>query len=155
MADGLFITVDGIPGEVTQKAHKDKIAGLSYSYAVDLPMGGGGAGDGIGKPTPSPATFSKRFDRATPKLFETLVKGKHIKFVLVEFERVVSGKPVIYHTVRFDDVLLTHIAHSASEGEFESVAFVAQKARIEHRQFNAKGAVTGTTVVEWDWKLMK
>ncbi|MGQ0603574.1 MAG: Hcp family type VI secretion system effector [Anaerolineales bacterium] len=150
MAENIFITVDGIPGEVTRKGHEGKIAGLAYDYEVMANVGSG-SGGGAGKPTQSPVTIVKLLDKATPKLFESLVKGKHIKFVLLEFERATAkGKNEIYLVIRLDDVLIVNIHQSTDAdepGEFEEVAFSAGKIRTEHKPSG--------NVVEWDWKTMK
>jgi type VI secretion system secreted protein Hcp len=149
MAEKFFVTIDGIPGEVTRKGHEGKIAGLAYDYAVSNSGGsGGGGGGGAGRPVQTAFTFVKEVDKATPKLFEALVKGKHIKFVLLEFERTdAKGKRAIYYSLRLDDVLITslHQSTDADEpGEFEEVGLDAAKIRLEHKPSG--------NVAEWDWK---
>ena len=82
--------------------------------------------------------------------------------MLIEFERKVAGVSAVYYTVRLEDVTLAHIGlytdgsqpGPGGVAEFETVSFWPEKIRIEQRQFDSKGGVTGTTVVEWDWKKM-
>jgi type VI secretion system secreted protein Hcp len=142
MAYEFYVTIEGsksgiIKGDVVRRGHEGKIAGLAFDYEVMMEQSRRGSGQAAGKRQHSPVTITKRWDVATPRLFQVLVTGETLKSVLIEFEGTdrKTGKKVIYHTVKLTNASLTDIFQYADTdtGELEDVSFIFQKIEIENR----------------------
>ena len=91
MAYEFYVTIEGsksgiIKGDVVRRGHEGKIAALAFDYEVMLEQSRRGSGQAAGKRQHSPVTITKRWDVATPRLFQVLVTGEALKSVLIEFE---------------------------------------------------------------------
>jgi type VI secretion system secreted protein Hcp len=143
MAYEFYVTIEGsksgiIKGDVVKRGHEGKIAGLAFDYEVLVEqVARRGSGQAAGKRQHSPITITKRWDVATPRLFQALVTGEILKSVLVEFEGTdrKTGRKVIYHTVKLTNASLTDIFQYADvdTGELEDVSIVFQKIEIENK----------------------
>ena len=142
MAYEFYVTIEGsksgiIKGDAVRRGHEGKIAGLAFDYEVIVEQSRSGAGQAAGKRQHSPITITKRWDVATPRLFQALVTGETLKSVLIEFEGAdrKSGKKLIYHTVKLTNVSITDIFQyaDADTGELEDVSFVFRKIEIENK----------------------
>lgn len=142
MAYEFYVTIEGsksglIKGDVVKRGHEGKIAGLAFDYEVMRGQTRSGSGQATGKRQHSPITVTKRWDIATPRLFQALVTGEVFKSVLIEFEATdrKTGKRVIYHTVKLSSVTLVDIWQyaDAEAGEVEDVSFVFRKIEIENK----------------------
>lgn len=76
MAAGIFLRIDGIPGDATDKDHKGWIALLSWSHAGQAGVAPCSSGD---------FSLTKRLDIASPLLFNCCANGKLIPKARVEF----------------------------------------------------------------------
>lgn len=137
-----YVTVEGsrsgvIKGDVVKRGHAGQIAGLAFDYEVVVEQTRRGSGQAVGKRQHSPITITKRWDVATPRLFQALVTGEILKSVLIEFEGVdrKTGKKVIYHTIKLTGVSIVDIFQyaDADTRELEDVSFVFQKIEIENK----------------------
>ena len=142
MAYEFHVTIEGsksglIKGDVVKRGHEGKIAGLAFDYEVIVAQSVRGSGQAAGKRQHSPITITKRWDVATPRLFQVLVTGETLKSVLIEFEGTdrKTGRKVIYHTVKLTNVSITDIFQyaDADTGELEDVSFVFRKIEIENK----------------------
>ena len=136
------MTIEGsksgiIKGDVVKRGHEGKIAGLAFDYEVMIAQSRSGSGQATGKRQHSPITITKRWDVATPRLFQASVTGERLKSVLIEFEGAdrKTGKKLIYHTVKLTNASITDIFQyaDADTGELEDVSFVFQKIEIENK----------------------
>jgi type VI secretion system secreted protein Hcp len=142
MAYEFYVTIEGsksgiIKGDVIKRGHEGKIAGLAFDYEALLEQARRGSGQAAGKRQHSPITITKRWDVATPRLFQALVTGEILKSVLIEFEgtdRKTSTK-VIYHTVKLTNASIVDVFQyaDADTGELEDVSFVFRKIEIENK----------------------
>src|SRR3990172_178746 len=106
-ASDYFLKIEGIDGESKDDKHKNEIEIESWSFGASqsgsMAMGGGG---GAGKVSMQDFTFTKSFDKSSPKLFEALATGKHLKeatFVI----RKAGGEPHEYLKFTFTDALIS------------------------------------------------
>jgi type VI secretion system secreted protein Hcp len=74
----MFIKIDTIDGESTDKTHGKEIDVLSWSWGASQ-SGSMAMGGGAGKVSMQDFTFTKSLDKSSPKLFEALATGKHLK----------------------------------------------------------------------------
>lgn len=142
MAYEFYVAIEGsksgrIKGDVVRRGHEGKIAGLAFDYEVIVEQARRRSGPAAGKRQHSPITITKRWDVATPRLFQVLVSGELLKSVLIEFEGTdrKTGKKVIYHTVKLTNASIADIFQysDADTGELEDVSFVFQKIEIENK----------------------
>lgn len=142
MAYEFYVTIESsksgiIKGDVARRGHEGKIAGLAFDYEVMMEQSRRGSGQAVGKRQHSPVTITKRWDVATPRLFQALVTGETLKSVLIEFEVTdrKTGRKLIYHTVKLTNASITDIFQyaDADTGETEDVSLVFRKIEIENK----------------------
>ena len=79
-ASDYFLKIDGVDGESKDDKHKGEIDIMSWSFGASqsgsIAAGGGG---GAGKVIMQDFHFTKSVDKASPKLFEAIATGKHLK----------------------------------------------------------------------------
>lgn len=107
----IFVKVDGIDGESTQKGHEGEIEAFNFSETFrqtgDLTGGGGG---GAGKFTPGPVVFSKVQGKASIGLLRACAKGQHIPNVIITASRRGGdGKAVTFYKITLKDVFVSAI----------------------------------------------
>ena len=108
----LFVKVDGIDGESTQKGHEGEIEAFNFSetFRLNLPSGGTGGGGGAGKFTPGPVVFSKLQGKASIGLLRACAKGQHIPQVTITaFRRTGDGKSSPSYKITLKEVFVSAI----------------------------------------------
>jgi len=113
-----FLKIDGVPGESTDDGHKGWIEIESFSWGASQSSSTSGGGGGAGKVSISDFSFTSPASKASPKLFEHVVTGKHIKDVLLEL--CVAGeerKSQCYLQIMLSDVLVSSYQSQGSSGE--------------------------------------
>ena len=117
MAVDMFLELENIDGESTDKSYKDKIDVLAWSWGMSqsgsFHAGGGG---GAGKANFQDISVTKWVDKSTMTLMEHVAKGKHIasgKLVV----RKAGEKPLDYITIELKKIMITSISTGGSGGE--------------------------------------
>jgi type VI secretion system secreted protein Hcp len=154
-----FVKIDGIRGESQDKAHKDEIQVLSYSFGEDQPgtmsFGGGG---GAGKVQMRDLNFRKNVDRASPKLFLACATGEHIKNAVLTARK--AGKDQLdYFKVTLTDVLISSFT---SDGDaqvnslpVETVSLNFAEIEVEHKMQNPDGSLGAAQKTRYNLKQMQ
>jgi len=152
----MFMQLEGIPGESTDAKHKDWIEIRAYSQGFSNPVTFvGGGGGGAGKVSCGDVNVMKGIDKASPKLMEAVMTGKHIAKGTLAF-RSTSGKTgdVDYYTVVLDEIFITSVQQSdaASDGTrvMESVSLAAKKFEFTYRTQKADGSVDSPKTFSYD-----
>lgn len=125
----MFLKIDGISGESTDKTHKSQIDLLGFSFGA-RGQGSSGGGGGAGKATIQSFTITKRLDKASPLLFKAAATGKHFAKVEVAFAHKRKGKQQDYLEYKLANVLVSSIQDGTSHKGTpeEQVTFSFQKA---------------------------
>lgn len=154
----MFLKLDGVEGESTDKVHGKEIDVLSWSFGASqsgsMAMGGGG---GAGKVSFQEFHFGHKVDKSSPKLFEALVTGKHLKdatFVI----RKAGGNPVEYLKITLTDVLVSSYSTGGSSGEdipTESISLNFAQIKMTYLEQDEKGSAGAATEFGWDLKMNK
>jgi len=154
----MFIKIDTIDGESKDKAHPNEIQLESWSFGASqsgsMAMGGGG---GAGKVSFEEFHFNHKVDKSSPKLFEALVTGKHLKdatFVL----RKAGANPVEYLKITLSDVLVSSYSTGGSSGESvptESISLNFAQIKMTYLEQDEKGSAGAATEFGWDLKMNK
>lgn len=148
----IYVQIDGIKGESTDKDHKDWIEVLSVGQSISQlasPTAGGG---GTTRSQHEPFTITKQIDLASPKLYEACARGTHIKTVTIEMLRTVGNKMFKYMVVGLKEVIISHVATSGNgENLTDSVSFNYSTINWTYTQpQRADGSQGGSTTGGWD-----
>jgi type VI secretion system secreted protein Hcp len=158
MSFDAFLKIDGIPGESTDSKHKDWIEILTYHHGVFQPASStasSAGGGSSGRVDFGQLSITKLLDKATPKIFEACVTGKHIKEVLIELCRA-GGDKQKYFEIRMEQVLIGSYVNAADSGatrEFpsETITFSPGKFKITYSQQKREdGQGGGQVAAGWD-----
>jgi type VI secretion system secreted protein Hcp len=139
----MFLKIDGIKGESTDKAHKDEIDLLSFEFAASnsgsFNMGPGG---GAGKSSVTDITVSKYVDAASTELLKHCLTGKHIDKIVLTVRKA-GDTPLEYTIITLEKVLVTRYSPSGQkDGDrlTETVALNFAKIVMDYDTQNDKGA---------------
>lgn len=134
-----------IDGEATEKGHEKWMTVLGFDGDASVPVvtnGGGGAG--AGKVDLRPIVVTKPIDKATPKLFQALVTGRHLPDVQLDLVRSDgAGGDEVFYTVKLENVLVTDL-HQVDQGKadgrpLEQVSLDYQRIEITEGDGTASG----------------
>jgi type VI secretion system secreted protein Hcp len=127
MACDMFITITGIAGESTDRAHQDWIEVQWFNAEISQPVGAATSGRGGrtgGRVEFGELVVGKRIDRATPLLHQYCCTGKHIAEVDIEFCRPAGDKRP-YYVIKLKDVIIASVGHTtdaANQTQLELVS---------------------------------
>ena len=131
----LFVKIDGIDGQSTQKGHEGEIEAFNFSetFRQSGTTGGTGGGGGAGKFTPGPVVFTKVQDKASIGLIRFCAKGQHIPTVVITaFRQAADGKTSPYYKITLKDVIVSGINERSSGDQLlDEVQLVFDSARWE------------------------
>jgi type VI secretion system secreted protein Hcp len=163
MAYEFYVTIEAtkqgaLKGESVREAHKDKLAGLSYSHTITSPRDIA-TGQASGKRQHGPVTITKEWGASSPQLFQALVTNEVLKSVFFEFIHTTpDGAEEVYHTVKLANATVSQIRQVTGSGEssssaktsatydtheLEEVSFTYQRIEVENKP--------GQTSAEDDW----
>jgi len=160
MPADMFLKIDGIEGESSDKAHAGEIEVLSYSWGVSQQRSG--SASSAGSLTAGRADFQdlmivKAIDKSSPLLTQHCADGKHLASIRLELCRAGEDKqPYMKYT--FTDVIITSFQPGGSGGDgetlpTESVSFAYGKAEWEYTQTKVTGGKgSGSVAGGWDLK---
>ena len=158
MAIDMFLKLDQIVGESTDKVHAGDIEILSYSWGVSAETAHmkGAGGVAVGKASFSDLSVMKYQDSSSTSLFTSIALGKHYTKAVLVNRKTGGNAPVEFSKITLSDVYVTSIQTSGSNGGdsrlMESVSFTFGKVEIEYKTTDQKGAVAQTLKAGWDLK---
>ena len=137
-----FLKLAGIGGEATDRGHENEIKLLTWSFGVTNKGSASGGGSGAGKPKPADFVFVARTSKASPKLYQSVCTGKHLKSAVLS---VVGGgeTPIQYLSVTFENVQVTsyQVAPGETDGYPLDVAHLGYaKITYSYRPQNPDGS---------------
>jgi len=157
-ASDYFLKIEGVDGESKDDKHKNEIEIESWSFGASqsgsMAAGGGG---GAGKVSMQDFTFTKSIDKSSPKLFEALATGQHLKEAKLVL-RGAGGSQVEYLVITLSDVLVSSYSTGGSSGDdrpTESVSFNFAQIKMSYVEQDASGRAGAATEFGWDIKANK
>ena len=152
----LFLKIDGIPGESTDKTHKGEIVLESFSWGEsNSAFPSTGAGAGAGKVSMQDFHFTAKVSKASPVLMLNCANGKRIKDATMT-ARTAGNKPFEFLFYKFTDVVITSVQEGGNgERPVDQVSFAFSKITVEFKEQSPTGGVAGTTTFSWDLKANK
>jgi len=143
MAVDMFMKVKGIEGESKDKAHKNEIDILAWSWGLSnsgsAHMGGG---LGAGKANFQDLSFTKYIDKSTPDLQLACATGKHIDECVLTVRKA-GDQPLEYLIITMTDVLVTSVSTGGSGGEdrlTENCTFNFAKVKVQYAEQKKDGS---------------
>ena len=153
MAVDMFMVVDGIKGESKDKAHKEAIDVLAWSWGLSnsgsFHTGGGG---GSGKVNVQDLSFTKYVDKASADLQLACCNGKHLKSAKL-IVRKAGEKPLEYIIYDLTEILVTAVSTGGAGGEdrlTENVTLNFSKIHFEYKVQDEKGGGKDGGQYTWD-----
>jgi type VI secretion system secreted protein Hcp len=155
MAFDAFLKIDGIEGEATRKGFEKQIDILSFSWGGSNPAtigvrGGGGGGKG----TLSSLNVMRKSDSASPKLFQKMMEGEHIKKATLTLNKAGGKAPVDFIKYELETVYIDSVQTSGSEGgddaPMESIGLTFGKITFTYTPQKADGTKGSPVVGQWD-----
>jgi type VI secretion system secreted protein Hcp len=153
MAGQMFLKLDGVPGESTDRKHRDEIEVLSWAWGLaqsaSTHSGGGG---GVGKVTVNDLTFTKLLDIASPLLIRLCCNGRHVPKAVLTV-RSSGDNPLEYLTITLDEVIVSSVTVAAADGHgvpAENVTLNFARFHYAYARQRADGTLEPPVKAEWD-----
>jgi type VI secretion system Hcp family effector len=138
-ANDYFLQIDGIPGESTDRDHKDWIDVESFSWGLTLASSGSG-GAGIGKATFSDLAWFQYVDASTPKWFIAVASGKRIGTVTLDVTKVSGGRSDSFFQMIFTGTQGSGLHINGSSELFASASMTSGEiVKMRYRPQDSKG----------------
>lgn len=113
----MFLRLGTLKGESLDKAHKDEIDILAWSWGSSnsstTHMGGGG---GEGKASVQDLAVTKFVDRSSPEILLHAMNGKHIPDALLTVRKA-GTPPLEYIKLELKDIIVTSVSTGGTGGE--------------------------------------
>jgi len=158
MAVDIFLKLNGIDGESKDSKHPKEIELLSWSWGVSQTGSVDfGSGAGSGKASFQDLQVSHPMDAASPNLALFCASGEHIKSAVLT-QRKAGKDQQDFLIFKMSDVLITHVASSASDGSgqpHEQVGLTYAKIEMEYKPQKEDGSLAAGIKWGWDRKLNK
>jgi type VI secretion system secreted protein Hcp len=149
----MFLDLDGIPGESTDKGHKDQVDVLAWSWGMSnsgtTHDGGGG---GAGKVNIQDLSLTKWVDKASPVLMLRCADGKHIAKATL-FVRKAGTTPIEYIKIELTDILVSSVSTGGSGGEdrlTENVSLNFAKVKVDYVPTKPDGSADDPITFSWN-----
>jgi type VI secretion system secreted protein Hcp len=153
MAVDMFIKIGDLKGESKDKAYKEWIDVLSWSWGMSqqgsFHMGGGG---GAGKVNVHDLAITKQVDKASTELMLRVATGKHFPEATL-IARKAGDKPLVYLTIKLTDVIVTSWSSGAGSGSdmtTENITLNFSKFNVKYTGQEATGGAGTQPEVTYD-----
>jgi type VI secretion system secreted protein Hcp len=156
MAMDMFLKIAGLEGEAQDKAHKNEIDVLAWSWGMSnsgsFHTGGGG---GAGKANFQDISVTKWIDSASPILMVYCANGDHFPKAKLTIRK--AGKtPLEYLIIDMKNVLITSVSTGGSGGEdklTENISLNFAAVKVSYVKQKEDG--TGEAAKEFTWDIAK
>lgn len=158
MAVDYFLKLDGIDGESVDDKHKSWIQLLSWSWGGSQTSSvSGTGGSGAGKASLQDLAITTHFDKATPKLYKSMLLGTHTPNGHIECVKAgADGKP--YLKIDLKEMFVSSLQTGGSSGEeipIVSITFTYNEIKVDYYQQDEKGNVASTGAITYNLKANK
>ncbi len=154
-----FLKIPEAPGESPDSKHSGEIEVIDFSFGIQQSgTSAFGGGAGAGKANFNDFHFTKRYDKASPKLMQMCAVGEHIKKATLVCRK--AGKEQQeYLKVDFSDVLVSSYTIGGGGGgnviPNDSISLNFSKIEVEYKEQKADGTLGGSTKGNFDLKTNK
>ncbi len=143
-----------IKGESGSTKHKEEIELESWSWGATNPTSISGSGLSAGKVSMSDLSFTKKVDKASPKLLELCVTGKHTDLVTLTCSKQTGGKtPEDFLTIKLKEVYVSSHQTGGSAGDDvgrESLSITYGNINYDYKEQKPDGSQVSAGNIEYD-----
>jgi len=148
----VYVNIDGIPGESVAKGYEQWIDAYGFTHVVRHDVTAT-SGTPVERPVFEPIEFTKRLDRATPKLDHACAAGTRIHKVTLAVVVGLQDRPHVLYQIVLEDVYVVRVEIEAKPATGESrpvekVQLVFGKIRWEYTP-PPEGPGGGAPIEEW------
>jgi len=151
-----YIKFDGLDGEAIDKDHKGWSDIESFNQVIHKPGSGTGVARRRGDVVLDDVLIVKSLDKASPKLAESICKGKVFPKVQIHVTRSYtdSGRTT-YYAYELKNVQVVNYsvggATQAEEPPVEELSLNFEEIKVTYTEANTKGKKKGN--IEYNWKV--
>ena len=153
MAVDMFLEIEGVKGESSDKTHPGKIDLLAWSWGLsNSGTFHGGTGGGAGKANFQDLSVTKYIDAASATLMLACASGKHFKTGKI-IVRKAGESPLEYLIIEITNILVSSYSTGGSGGEerlTENVSLNFQKVKVTYWTQSEKGGKGDSYPFGWD-----
>ena len=156
MAVDMFLKLTDVKGEAQDKAHKEEIDVLAWSWAMSqsgtMHAGGGGGG---GKVSVQDISITKWLDKSSPVLMQYCSTGKQFTDAVLTVRKAGGDSPLEYLVITMKDVLVSSLSTGGSGGEdrlTENATLNFSQYKVEYQPQKPDGTADGGKV-PWEWDI--
>ena len=154
MAIEYHLKFGSIKGESAATKHKDEIEVTSWSWGATNPTTIVGSGMSAGKVAMSDINFTKRTDKASVKILELCITGKHVDDATLYCSKQTGGKtPEDFVTIKLKEVYVSSYQTGGSTGEdvgTESISITYGIINFDYKVQDKQGTLTSAGNVEYN-----
>jgi type VI secretion system secreted protein Hcp len=148
--NGIFLSLEGVPGESAIEAHRNWIDVLSFNYGIQnpasIPASGGGMRAGL--PQFGDLVITKQMDKASPQLYLAASNGKHI--ALARLEVIKGGRLVLVYRLSDVTVGAVEVAGEGTDIILEKVSLKYGRIEWTYIAVDPTGQELGEFKTGWD-----
>ena len=150
----LFLKIDGIAGESTDKAHRGELDASAFSWGEHVqvvPTGGAGGGAGVGKVTIGDLQVVLPTSLASPLLMVSCASGRHHATAKLTVRR--DGKVEDLLVIKLQDVMITSYRAGVNESDTiatDQISLAFQKIEMTVTSIGPKGGPGQSVRAGWD-----
>jgi type VI secretion system secreted protein Hcp len=148
-AADIFLRIDGIKGEATQKDYKDQIEVFSWSFGLSRAVANAMTGAArAGKLCASDISIMKPFDRSSPGFMTNMATAKNIPTAKLSFTTNGGEVPQEFLTIELANVLVSsyQVSGSNEERPVDSVSLHFQTAKVSYKPQKPDGSLDAAIV---------
>lgn len=155
MAVDMFLELEGVQGETSDKSFKSKNAMDILAWSWGLSNSGtfhSGSGGGAGKASFNDISVTKYIDKASPNLMLFCANGKHVTKGTITVRKA-GENPLEYLKISMEKILVSSYSTGGSGGEdrlTENVALNFATVKIDYTQQDEKGGSKGVQNFSWN-----
>ncbi len=149
--NGIFLYLEGVPGDSTVESHRDWIDVLSFNYGIRNPSQYGASGSGVaaaGRPQFGDLVITKYLDKASPQLYLMASNGMHIPEARLEVIR--RGNLVLRYRLSDVTVGAVETAGEAADRILDKVSLKYSKIEWAYSGQDPTGRPLGEVKTGWD-----
>ncbi len=156
MAVDMFLKLTDVKGEAQDKAHKDEIDVLAWSWGMSqsgtMHAGGGG---GSGKVSVQDISLTKWVDKSSPVLMQYCSVGKQFAEAVLTVRKAGGDDPLEYLIITMKNVIVTSISTGGSGGEdrlTENASLNFSQYKVEYQPQKPDGSPDGGKI-PWEFDI--
>jgi len=147
----MFLKIDGVEGESTDKEHAGEIEILAWSWGMSNPSTTVSGGS-TGKVVIQDISFTKYIDKSSPMLFLKVCNGKSFPEATLVVRKAGSNS-IEFKKITMTNVLVTSVSMGGSGGEdrlTENITLNFAKVTTEYTEQDSTGKAVGMSTFEWN-----